>query len=96
MLAFRHRLDSLLIALGDLQQALQVRQLVDEVTCMLDANHSLLTCIVFVYQKSERSLIFNYKKKLNVERKEFQQGIEPGSSWIDRGHGYFCVIYFYN
>ena len=32
---------------------LQTSELVDEVTCIVDAKHSLLPCIVFVYQKSE-------------------------------------------
>ena len=41
--------------------SLQTSELVDEVTCIVDANHSLLPCIVFVYQK-EVYLIFNYKK----------------------------------
>ena len=33
--------------------SLQTSELVDEVTCIVDAKHSLLPCIVFVYQKSE-------------------------------------------
>ena len=55
-------------SVNNMRCPLQTSELVDEVTCIVDVSHSLMPCIVFVYQRSERSLIFNYKKKLKVER----------------------------
>ena len=65
---------------------LQIRELVDKVTCIVDANHSLLPCIFLcINQKCLTVYLQLLKKKLNYERIQFRLGIEPGSAvWQSR------------